>query len=384
MEPCRTAGGPPAQSALPLNAQCPASEATDNLRMQIANEIRGSQPNACSYRFPYSLKYFGAVPGRWSGDAGFNVQNMPRGELFGVDLRRCFVPSPACPEQSREGNVFIIADLCQIEPRILAWLIGDVAFLDLVRNGIDIYEAHARSTMGYTDQRPLKEVDPAMRSLAKARTLGLGYGCGPKKFVAVAKNLGGIDITFADAKKTVQDFRAKNIRISNLWKRLDRDFKRSAGGDYHIELPSGRELRYLSVSKNPRGYYTASTERGGRKRKLYGGLLAENLVQATARDVFAEHLLAIHRYLSGVPQASSLPCRTAGVSPAQSSDLSPPTSAPIGRIVFHVHDEVIVEVPASIAEQAREQILAIMSTTPDWLSGCPVEAEATINHHYTK
>ncbi len=212
---------------------------------------------------------------------------MPRGELFGVDLRRCFIPSP--------GNVFIIADLCQIEPRILAWLIGDEAFLDLVRKGIDIYEAHARSTMGYIDERPLKEVDPSMRSLAKARTLGLGYGCGPKKFVAVAKNLGGLDITFADARKTVQDFRSKNIRISNLWKRLDREFKRSAGGDYHIELPSGRELRYLSVAKNPRGYYTASTERGGRKRKLYGGLLTENLVQATARDVFASQLLAIHR-----------------------------------------------------------------------------------------
>ncbi|MDF7824109.1 DNA polymerase [Pontiellaceae bacterium B12227] len=296
-------------------------------------------------RFPYGLKYFGAVPGRWSGDAGFNVQNMPRGELFDVDLRRCFIPAP--------GNVFIVADLCQIEPRVLAWLIDDQAFLDLVRDGVDIYEAHARSTMDYTDSRPLKDVDSGMRSLAKARTLGLGYGCGPKKFVAVAKNLGGIDITFAEARQSVQDFRSKNVRISNLWKRLDREFKRSAGGDYHVELPSGRELRYLSVCKNPHGYYTATTERGGRRRKLYGGLLTENLVQATARDVFAEHLLAIQR-------------------------------AGIGRIVFHVHDEVIVEVPESMADQAREQILAIMSTTPEWIAGCPVEAEATIHKHYTK
>ncbi len=320
--PCRTAGVSPAAPAPPTKHQEPGTK-----------------------YFPYSLKYFGAVPGRWSGDAGFNVQNMPRGELFDVDLRRCFIPEP--------GNVFIIADLCQIEPRILAWLIDDTAFLDLVRSGIDIYEAHARSTMSYTDPRPLKDVDSDMRSLAKARTLGLGYGCGPRKFVAVAKNLGGIDITFAEAKQTVQDFRSKNPRITRLWQRLDRDFKRSAGGDYHIELPSGRELRYLSVAKNPRGYYTAATERGGRKRNLYGGLLTENLVQATARDVFAEHLLEIHR-------------------------------ARIGQIVFHVHDEVIVEVPAAHAEEAREQILAIMSTTPDWLDGCPVEAEATIHKHYTK
>ena len=295
--------------------------------------------------FPYALKYFGAVPGRWSGDAGFNVQNMPRGELFGADLRKCFVP--------KSGNVFIIADLCQIEPRILAWLIEDEAFLSLVRSGVDIYEAHARSTMGYSNPSPLKESDPDKRSLAKARVLGLGYGCGPQKFVTVAKNLGGIDISVADAKKTVADFRAKNPRISRLWNQLDRDFKRSAGGDYSIELPSGRVLRYFNVAKTPRGYYAAATERGGKLRSLYGCLLTENLVQATARDLFAEHLLQIHR-------------------------------AGIGRIVFHVHDEVIVEVPASCADEAREQIQAIMSTTPAWLSGCPVAAESKILNRYTK
>ena len=295
--------------------------------------------------FPYALKYFGAVPGRWSGDAGFNVQNMPRGELFGADLRKCFVP--------KSGNVFIIADLCQIEPRILAWLIEDEAFLSLVRSGVDIYEAHARSTMGYSDPTTLKEVDPDKRALAKARVLGLGYGCGPQKFVTVARNLGGIDISFADAKKTVADFRAKNPRISRLWNQLDRDFKRSAGGDYSIELPSGRVLRYFNVVKTPRGYYAAATERGGKLRSLYGCLLTENLVQATARDLFAEHLLQIHR-------------------------------AGIGRIVFHVHDEVIVEVPASNADEAREQIQTIMSITPDWLSGCPVAAESKILNRYTK
>jgi DNA polymerase len=295
--------------------------------------------------FPYALKYFGAVPGRWSGDAGFNVQNMPRGELFGADLRKCFVP--------KSGNVFIIADLCQIEPRILAWLIEDEAFLSLVRSGVDIYEAHARSTMGYSDSRPLKESDPDKRALAKARVLGLGYGCGPQKFVTVAKNLGSIDISFADAKKTVADFRSKNPRISRLWNQLDRDFKRSAGGDYSIELPSGRVLRYFNVAKTPRGYYAAATERGGKLRSLYGCLLTENLVQATARDLFAEHLLQIHR-------------------------------AGIGRIVFHVHDEVIVEVPAFCADEAREQIQAIMSITPDWLSGCPVAAESKILNRYTK
>ncbi|QHI68473.1 DNA polymerase [Tichowtungia aerotolerans] len=316
--------------------------------LSIPAEQPAPSPKAQSLKpmvFPYSLKYFGAVPGRWSGDAGFNVQNMPRGEMFGANLRKCFQPSDGC--------VFVIADLSQIEPRILAWLIDDHDFLSLVRNGVDIYEAHARATMGYSDPEPLKEKDPAMRSLAKARVLGLGYGCGPKKFVTVAKNLGGIELSFADAKQTVADFRSKNPKISRLWKRLDRDFKRSAGGDYAIELPSGRHLQYFDVRKTPRGYFAAKTVRGGRDRSLYGGLLCENLVQATARDLFAQHLLQIHR-----------------------SD--------IGRIVFHVHDEVIVEVPKAQAEEAKQQILEIMRTTPDWLSGCPVDAEAGIFTHYTK
>jgi len=329
------------------------------------------QHSDTSFRFPYGMKYFGAVPGRWSGDAGFNVQNMPRGELFGANLRKCFVPDL--------GNVFIIADLCQIEPRILAWLIDDVEFLSLVRGGVDIYEAHARSTMGYDDPRPLKEVDPSMRSMAKARVLGLGYGCGPKKFVSVAKNLGGIEISFAEAKQTVADFRSKNLKISRLWKRLDREFKRSAGGDYSIELPSGRCLIYFDVHKTPRGYYAAKTVRGGRNRSLYGGLLCENLVQATARDLFAFHLLAIHRALNPVAEGHDLGL-TADLRPL-SSDLCP---APIGRVVFHVHDEVILEVPESRAEEVREQVEQVMSTTPSWLSGCPVAAEARIFNHYTK
>jgi hypothetical protein len=333
-------------------------------------------------RFPYALKYFGAVPGRWSGDAGFNVQNMPRGELFGADLRKCFVP--------KSGNVFIIADLCQIEPRILAWLIEDEEFLSLVRSGVDIYEAHARSTMGYSNPSPLKEVDPDKRALAKARVLGLGYGCGPQKFVAVAKNLGGIDISFADAKKTVADFRSKNPKISRLWNQLDRDFKRSAGGDYAIELPSGRALRYFNVAKTPRGYYAAATERGGIQRSLYGCLLTENIVQATARDLFAHHLLEIHRYHSGgagSPSTLSPVAATVGRGLPLPNNHQPTTSnctRPIGRVVFHVHDEVIVEVPEARAEEACAQIQTIMSTTPVWLSGCPVAAEAGIFKRYTK
>ncbi len=74
-------------------------------------QARTGETDGC---MAYGLKYFGGHTGRWSGDAGFNVQNLQRGESYGVDLRSCIVPRP--------GREFVICDLSQIEPRVLAWL----------------------------------------------------------------------------------------------------------------------------------------------------------------------------------------------------------------------------------------------------------------------
>jgi len=289
----------------------------------------------------YSLKYFGAATGRWSGDAGFNIQNLPRGESYGVDLRACIVPRP--------GREFVSCDLCQIEPRVLAWLCGDQALLDQLGSGMPLYEAHARNTMGWSGGS-LKKENPRLYSLAKARVLGLGYGCGPDKFVTVAKTMGGIDITLAEAQRTVAEFRASNRKIISLWNRLDADFKRSVRGNYEIELPSGRSLVYRDVRSN--GGWTAQTELGGKRQRFYGGKLCENLVQAVARDVFAEALLRLEQ---------------AGF-----------------EVVFHVHDEAVCEVPSASAREAAVEIERIMSTTPDWLLGCPLAAEAVVTTRYCK
>ena len=84
----------------------------------------------------------------------------------------CIVPRP--------GKEFIICDLSQIEPRVLAWLCGDTVLLDQLANGVPLYEAHARATMGWTGGN-LKKENAELYSLAKARVLGLGYGCGAAK-----------------------------------------------------------------------------------------------------------------------------------------------------------------------------------------------------------
>lgn len=289
----------------------------------------------------FSLKYFGSHTGRWSGDAGYNLQNLPREESYGVDLRPCIVARP--------GRSIVACDLSQIEPRVLAWLCGDQPLLDQLAAGIPLYEAHARNTMGWTGGI-LKKENPRLYSLAKARVLGLGYGCGPDKFVTVAKMMGGIDIALAEARATVAEFRASNRKIIGLWNRLDADFKRSVRSDYEVELPSGRNLVYRDVRSN--GGWTAQTELGGKRQRFYGGKLCENLVQAVARDVFAEALLRLEG---------------AGF-----------------EVIFHVHDEAVCEVDSSLAQAAAARIEQIMSTTPDWLPGCPLAAESVVTGRYCK
>ena len=292
------------------------------------------------YEMTFSLKYFGGFTGRWSGDTGFNIQNLNKEKDFDVDVRRMLIP--------REGCVFVICDLAQIEPRCLAYLSGNWALLERIAGGESIYEAHARGTMGWKGGS-LKKENPRLYGLGKARVLGLGYQCAAAKFVTVARIMGGIEITLAEAEKTVADFRRSNPLITGLWAKLEREFVSRQRGTHFLKLPSGRYLRYFAVDAES---MTAANERGGPRYNFYGGKLVENLIQGTARDVFAEGLLRVED--AGFP------------------------------VLFHVHDEVIVEVPIAEAEVAKTEIERLMSICPSWLEGCPLGAEAVIATHYLK
>lgn len=290
--------------------------------------------------FPYALKYYGAHTGRWSGDAGFNVQNLPRAAQFGVDLRGMFVPRP--------GHTFIISDLGQIEQRVLSWLAGDNRMMEVLETGVSVYEAHARATMGWTGGS-LKHENPQLYRLAKARVLGLGYGAGAAVFVQIAKTMAGLDIEMSQAQRVVAEYRRTNPLITDLWRRLDRAFALAQGRDFNLPLPSGRRLIYRNVQRAGSGY---SAEVQGRRVSFFGGKLTENLTSATARDVLGHILLRL---------------ADAGL-----------------RVVLHVHDEVVVEVPTAELDTAVHKVESIMTTTPDWLTGLPLSAETFTSTQYTK
>ena len=298
---------------------------------------------------PVNLKYWGAHTGRWSGDAGVNMQNLPRSEMFNVNVRPMFM--------ARSGHKFVIVDLSQIEPRVLYWLTGDAPMLDAIRSGVPLYEAHARATMGWTGGK-MKDEAPDLYRLAKARVLGLGYGCGPGKFQHVAQALAGVTLDAAQCEDTVRQWRSGNERICKFWLSLTRKLGCGVNSQAdHIEfgLPSGRPVRWWQprlrideTGTNP----GANAFNGKGWTYLWGGKMTENIVQALARDVFADCVMRIEAH---------------GI-----------------RVLWTVHDEVICEVPEDQADDALDTVTRIMSTPPDWISDLPLAAEGGIENHYAK
>jgi DNA polymerase len=327
--------------------------------------LRLMRPNGT---LPYAIKYYGAHTGRWSGGAErdntdtpktLNMQNIYAQNLFGFNIREMFIPRP--------GYKMVICDLSQIEPRCLAWLTDQNEFMEYVARGQSPYEAHARLTMGYKSEAPLKQEDPAMYKLAKARVLALGYGAGAERFRGMAEKA-GVELSEAESSKTVKSYRSSNPEITGFWRKLDQGFKKTCRDAsktfFELVLPSGRSLVYfepkaevLKTGKEKMKHvFNAQTNVGGSRYNFYGGKLCENVVQACARDVFAELMLRVHNW-------------------ASTND---------SRILWHVHDEVIVEVPEENADRSCKEIESIMGGDISWLPGCPIAAEASVENHYTK
>lgn len=355
---------------------------------------------------PFGLKYFGAHTGRWAGDAKINFQNMRKTPLLGDQSRRMATNdvqiADAVKQHKKTGKwpdwvscaidfralviprprtKMIASDLSQIEPRVLAWLCGNTQMLEKIRGGMSVYEAFARTTMGYEGPKMDKSTDFYKR--IKIQVLQLGYQAGWAKFIVTALKEGGLDLTADDpewiededpftgeikrvpgygstAKNIVAKFREQNPKITGLWQLLDNKFRAAIGEDFVMTLPSGRKMRYEKIAASvriikdpvtgkPRRQTEFTADVGGKRSAYYGGKLTENITQAVARDVFGWQLVNMNRL--GWP------------------------------ILFTSHDEAILELPDSVtaADVERE-----MSRCPEWLPGCPIAAEAKELQHYTK
>jgi DNA polymerase len=319
---------------------------------------------------PLELMYCGARHTRRWSSRGVNVQNLDREPYWltedgrpaeggwNVWPRRWLVPRP--------GKIFLILDFAQIEPRCLNWMVGNDALLEMIRSGFGIYEAYARVAGLYTQSTLLKKTDPGLYKSVKAQVLGLGYGMGAAKFMETAAR-DGIHLTLPESRAVVQRWRSLNPAIVRMWSAMDGailDASQSEDRLLEMEMPTGDMLRHFSVraadSKlepgKKRGYESFTTKgdfgHSSHQPSLWGGTLVENVTQRMARDVMAESVLRLED--AGLP------------------------------VIFHAHDEVVVEVDVGNKEEARKEAEHLMSIAPAWAEGLPLAVEGDFSETYTK
>jgi DNA polymerase I-like protein with 3'-5' exonuclease and polymerase domains len=294
-------------------------------------------------RVNYDLRYAGAHTLRWSGMGGLNMQNLAREPWNGIYLRGLLIPEPE--------KKFIICDLSQIEPRVLAWIAEDDALLTAIRSGLGFYDAHAVSWGMWDPSRgPLKDKNPSLYLYIKSLSLGCGYGMGWIRFRSICAQR-GITFSAAEAQNRVAQYRAKNPKVTALWRRLDHELHlQRRHGKARLSLPSGRALVYPNLGWEKGGLWAdLQTSEGTRRVKIWGGFVTENAVQSIARDIFAEGLLAV--------EAAGL------------------------QVVLHSHDEVVVEADLDVPCQ---EVIRLMTQCPDWIKGLPLDAEAKEGLTYVK
>lgn len=276
-------------------------------------------------------------------------------------IRTAFIP--------RDGCRFIVADFSAIEARVLAWLAGEEWVLEEFRGKGKIYEATA-SRMFHIPQETIVKGHPnyEYRQKGKQATLSCGYGGGVGALKAM-----GAKMPEEEMQPLVDAWRAANPHIVRFWNALGNAVSEviekhnsvrvgkvvvyRKEGHMLIRLPGGRDLCYLSprfvtnrFGSRGIGYLAAGAGGKMELQETFGGKIAENCTQAIARDLLAHAMLNL--------EAAGYP------------------------IVFHVHDEAVMEVP--IGQGSVEEACRVMAIPPDWARDLPLRADGDEMTYYKK
>lgn len=339
------------------------------------------------------LQFYGARTGRWAGRL-IQPQNLPRNsfddfdqarvlvktedwdlldmlypslnDVFSTLIRTALIPS--------EGKAYAVADYSAIEARVIAWLADERWRMDAFHNGKDIYCQSASMMFGVPVEKHGQ--NSHLRKKGKVAELACGYGGNIGALKAFGADKMGL--TETDMADIISKWRSASPNICLLWKTFDRMVSRAVklpgrpiqgpkgitftvrDSLLEVKLPSSRCLIY----QNPRfeteaGFGTRftfdglnQTTRKWEPISTWGGKLTENIVQAIARDCLA---IAIDRMAA----MNYLP-------------------------VMHIHDEVVVEVPAADREKHMEAIEAIMAEPIDWAEGLELTAAGFTADYYQK
>lgn len=336
------------------------------------------------------FQFYGANrTGRWAGRL-VQVQNLPRNYISDLDtarsivrsgdydtltllfndaqdvlsqlIRTAFIPSPGATHLT-------LSDYSAIEARVLAWLADEKWRMDLFfsKEKRDIYKESASRMFNI----PIETMTDKDRQKGKTAELALGYQGGARALEQMESALGvNLGLTFSEMEQTVKAWREANPAISEFWRgigdaaiqsvqhrkriKFGRFVFDSSANRMTMQLPSGRILSYWKarVIKGKFGQpviqymWADAVTRKWTWVDTYGGKLAENAVQAVARDFMAEAIVKVHE--KGL------------------------------KIVMHVHDEIIVE------NSSKEELEGLMTELPEWAEGFPLEAKGEEVKYFQK
>ena len=328
--------------------------------------------------------------GRWAGRL-VQLQNLPQNHLPDLDSARTLVRAgdaegleliygdvqdtlsqlirtALVPEPEQK---FVVADFAAIEARVIAWIAGEQWRQDVFREGGDIYCASA-SQMFHV---PVVKhgVNGELRQKGKIAELALGYGGGTAALKAFGADRMGM--TDEEMAETVDKWREASPHICALWRSLENAAVRCVtrknptlstvgrirfdfeDGVLFMTLPSGRRIAYWGAEYGENKWGNKSLTYMGMDQKTkkwsrqdtWGGKLAENLVQACARDCLKEAMLRLDE---------------AGYD-----------------IRGHVHDEVIITTPLTTKV---EDVSALMGANIPWAPGLLLRADGYECEYYRK
>ena len=359
------------------------------MRLQLSKssvkKYTAMKNTACSdNRARGMFSFYGASrTGRWAG-RNVQLQNLPQNHLpdlsearelvkYGSfeDIQMLYDDVPDTLSQlirtafiPRQGMKFIVADFSAIEARVIAWLAGEEWRMKAFANGEDIYCASASKMFGVLVVKHGE--NGHLRQKGKISELACGYGGS----VGAMKAMGGSEMSDAELKQIVTDWRTASPHIVQLWWDVEnaaikavRDKTETETHGIHfsyesgflfIKLLSGRRLAYVKprIGENRFGgdsitYEGIGTGRKWERLETYSGKLVENIVQATARDLLFYSMQTLSQYF----------------------------------IVGHIHDEMIIECPK---DTKLDEICQQMAITPDWAKGLLLRADGYECSFYKK
>lgn len=341
------------------------------------------------------LQFCGAArTGRWAGRL-VQIQNLPQNHLADLDFARTLVKAGDLEEFEMNyanvtqtlselirtafiaapGHILHVCDFSAIEARVIAWIAGENWVLDVFREGGDIYCATASRMFGVPVEKHGQNAH--LRQKGKISVLALGYGGGVPALEAMCGSKLGL--TEREEKETVRQWREANPHIVRFWAIVEKaaftaiktgntvTIHRGITVGYRwgmllITLPSGRTICYprakvsMEYDDGWRGDHEIieyeglnQTTKKWETLRTYGGKLTENIVQATARDILGIVMLRARR--------ENLP------------------------IVFHVHDEIVVEAPI---DRPLADVEALFSEPIDWCRDLPLKGAGYSTPYYLK